>query len=252
MPELILGASDMQLSTDSEMHNCWGEIFGGFEVEGLNVPHGQFDNASFNDIRFESSDFSHACFDKATLTEVVFYECDLTNVDFSSAELENVSFIGCDMTLVSFETATLKEVSISECIGGINFSDSEIHSGVLYQSDLTGSSLEDTFISELVICKCNLSKVHVNRETRFVDVKITNSDITELALTLTKGNEDVVLHDCIYYPFTDIAKIVIEDKKELSLLPGKGQTTGGVTYYIGHSSKAMLYCSSMDEFRSVL
>jgi uncharacterized protein YjbI with pentapeptide repeats len=237
----LLGASAMQLAYDSEMYVCCGEFFGAFEAHGLIVPHGQFDNATFKDIKFQDSDFTASSFDKASLTDVSFADCNLEGVDFGSAELEEVSFIGCDLSKVSFESASLKRVTITDCIGGMDFADAEITKGIFYETDMGCSSLYNTFITDTVFSRCDLSRCFLSHETKFEDVKISNCDITELSLTLARGGDEVVLFSCTYRPYINITS-----KTKPLMLPAAGQTT---VSYTTRNSSATLYCSSLEEYR---
>lgn len=249
MSELkLLGAADLQMAYHLDRFEYYGEMFGNFDVEGLTCPYGQYDHSTFVNITFDSSDFSNASFTKAVLTNVVFTNSDLGEADFSSAELEEVSFLECDLTKVCFQSANLKNITITDCIGGPDFSDSEIEGSVFYKCVLGGADFTDAALKETVFTGCDLSRCFIAKDTSFDKVTLTQCDITELCVSIAKERRELVLFECMHRPH-----LKFEGAGTIKQLPSIGSTTkserahGWVAY--GNTS-AHLVCSDIEEYRA--
>jgi fluoroquinolone resistance protein len=247
-----LGALDLQLSQQQGQYSLWGETFGGFSIEDADLSEGDFDHAGFEDIVFKNCDLSTASFDKATFDKVIFMGCNISGSSLLSAELIEVSFLDCQMDGIALDDAQIAGFTVDTCKGQVSFDNAAIKDSVISNCNFSRSTFLGTELVNVDFTESNMSRAEFDKTSTFLDCAFNECDITQMRFSTSLGAPDVILHKCTYLPF--LRNIALR-KTPLALPPVGGTSKMNNTRFNVYGNwgndSAYIYCSSLEEYRSI-
>ena len=154
-----------------------GRVIKHANLRKINLSKSKFELCVFEQCNFNSAAMGESGFKKAHFVDCQVQRADLRQADLASAIFERSFFVECDMSGVnafhtSFKQCNLRSSNLSHAnLRAANCTQSDLTRCNLKESDMTGANLWETVLNEADFDGCELNKVQISVETKFLDAR---------------------------------------------------------------------------------
>jgi uncharacterized protein YjbI with pentapeptide repeats len=154
-----------------------GRVIKHANLRKINLSKSKFELCVFEQCNFNSAVMNGSSFKKTHFADCQIQRADLTQADLASAILEKSFLVECEMAGVnafhaSFKQCNLRSSNLSRAnLRASNCTQSDLTRCNLKESDMTGANLWETVLNEADFDRCEMNKVQISIETKFLDAR---------------------------------------------------------------------------------
>lgn len=143
----------------------------------MNLSNSTFDHCLFEQCNFNASTLDHSSFKKTNFVDCQIQRANLKHADLSSAIFEKSFLVESDLSHAvafhaSFKQCNLRSSNLfSVNLRASNCKQSDMTRCNLSDSDMTGANLWETILNEADMERCEMNKVQISVETKFLDAR---------------------------------------------------------------------------------
>ena len=152
-----------------------GRVIKHANLRKVNLSKSKFDHCLFEQCNFNSAAMGESSFKKAHFVDCQIQRADLTQADRASAIFERSFLVECEMVdanafHTSFKQCNLRSSNLLRAnLRAANCTQSDLTRCNLKESDMTGANLWETVMNEADFESCEMNKVQISVETKFLD-----------------------------------------------------------------------------------